>query len=86
MENYLELIANNNESDANVILKEINLLRFLDNANDMFINSNGEIVESQTAAVTTTSKLWTIQKRDNSNKYVRKKNTEGQRLPKSGKR
>ena len=86
MENYLELIANDNESNANAILKEINLLRFLDNANDMSINSNGEIVESQTAAVTTTSKPWTIQKRDNSNKYDGKKNTEGQRLPKSGKR
>ena len=86
MENYLELIANDNESNANAILKEINLQRFLDNVNDMSINRNGEIVESQTVAVTTTSKPWTIQKRDTSNKYVEKKNTEGQPLPKSGKR
>ena len=68
MENYLELIANDNESNANAILKEINLQRFLDNVNDMSINRNGEIVESQTVAVTTTSKPWTIQKRDTSNK------------------
>ena len=34
MENYLELIANDNESNANAILNEINLTEFLDNAND----------------------------------------------------
>ena len=30
MENYLELIANDNESNANAILKEINLTEFSD--------------------------------------------------------
>ena len=34
MENYLELIASNNESNANAILNEINLTEFLNNAND----------------------------------------------------
>ena len=72
MENYLELIANDNESNANAILNEINLTEFLDDANDVSINSNGEIVESRTAAVATTSKPWTIQKRDTSNKYIEK--------------
>ena len=72
MENYLELIANNNDSNANAILNEINLTEFLDDANDVSINSNGETVESRTAAVATTSKPWTIQKRDTSNKYIEK--------------
>ena len=44
----------------------------MDDANDVSINSNGEIVESRTAAVATTSKPWTIQKRDTSNKYIEK--------------
>ena len=56
MENYLELIANNNESNANAILNEINLTEFLDDANDVSINSNRKIVESRTAGVATTSK------------------------------
>ena len=73
MEHYLELIANDNESNANAILKEINLTEFLDNVNDMSINSNGEIIENKAVAVATTSKPWTIQKRDTSNKYVEKK-------------
>ena len=56
MENYLELIANNNGSNANAILNEINLTEFLDDAIDVSINSNREIVESRTVAVATTSK------------------------------
>ena len=65
MENYLELIANDNESNANAILNKINLTEFLGDANDVSINSNGEIVEGRTAAVATTSKPWTIQKVEN---------------------
>ena len=34
MENYLDHIASDNESNANAILNEINLTEFLDNAND----------------------------------------------------
>ena len=62
MENYLELIANDNESNANAILNEINLTEFWIMQMIVPINSNGEIVESWTAAVATTSKPWTIQK------------------------
>ena len=64
MENYLELIANDNESNADAILNEISLTEFLDDANDVSINSYGDIVEGRTAAVATTSKPWTIQRRD----------------------
>ena len=49
MENYLDLIASDNESNANAILNEINLTEFLDDANDVSINSNGEIVQSWAA-------------------------------------
>ena len=46
----------------------------MDNADDISVDSNGQIIETQAAAVaTTSSKLWTIQKRDTSNKYVEKK-------------
>ena len=70
MENYLELIANDNESNADAILNEISLTEFLDDANDVSINSYGDIVEGRTAAVATTSKPWTIQ--NSSNKYIEK--------------
>ena len=43
MENYLELIANDNESNANAILNEINLTEFLDDANDVSITAMGRL-------------------------------------------
>ena len=43
MENYLELIANDHESNANAILKEINVTEFKGNANDEYSNANLKI-------------------------------------------
>ena len=43
MENYLELIANDHESNANAILKEINVTEFKGNANDVYSNANLKI-------------------------------------------
>ena len=40
-----------------------NVTESLDNANDMSIDGNGEIVESWAVAVATTCKPWTIQKK-----------------------
>ena len=73
---YLALTANDNESNANAILKEINLTESLDNEN-ISINNNGEIVESRAAAVTTPSTPWTIQKETPQINMLKKKTTEG---------
>ena len=43
MENHLELIANDHESNANAILKEINVTEFKGNANDVYSNANLKI-------------------------------------------
>ena len=37
MENYLKLIANDHESNANAILKEINVTEFKGNVNEVSI-------------------------------------------------